>query len=109
MPVDDIVVQVGARIRIPSRRGAALGRRASSRPAWIGHAGKPPPSQPSQPLRCGMHRRTCLLTGTLIAFPWPASHAADDVEGRWLSEVGPPDNRARVGLELERGTDGTLR
>lgn len=56
-----------------------------------------------------MHRRTCLLTGTLLAFGWPASHAADDVEGRWLAEVGPPDNRALVGLELERGTDGTLR
>ncbi len=56
-----------------------------------------------------MQRRSCLAAGVLLAAGVrgvPA--AADGIDGRWLASAGPPDNRASIGLALERGPDGTL-
>jgi outer membrane protein assembly factor BamB len=38
----------------------------------------------------------------------PPVHGAEAVEGMWLAEAGPPDNRARVGLDIRRGADGAM-
>jgi outer membrane protein assembly factor BamB len=56
-----------------------------------------------------MRRRTCIVSGTLLACSVRAAPSADDFEGRWLAVSGPPDNRAHIGLELTRGPDSALR
>ena len=54
------------------------------------------------PYHAGMRRRTCLVSGALLACGMGAARAAPAFEGTgtWLATAGPADNRARVGLEL---------
>ncbi len=48
------------------------------------------------------------LSSALWLFMTPPSLAAEGPEGRWLAKVGPDDNRATVGLEVTRDTNGSL-
>ena len=58
-----------------------------------------------------MRRRTCLVSGALLACGLSPARAAPRFEGTgtWLATVGPVDNRARIGLELVQDAGGTLR
>jgi hypothetical protein len=42
----------------------------------------------------------------IAAFFAPSAAAADGIEGRWASRVGPPDDPATVGVEIVRSPDG---